>query len=252
MIGRTDALDVPDEIDNTERGCGHLQGNATYVRSDVEALSSEDGEVPRFVELDEPVEFREYSGRGAIIPGYQAFPGVAFSFAYANSGNTTTPPGEVAAHFDRLRDDRLVGDHYGEMVPAQATDLLMSVGESHWPTPEAYVDECRDLGLNLRIPSSPNKEPPVINPMRTRCWVIHPSGAGDGRAGIIGYGVLTRVVHTTGADATEDDPDVSTYAEEWAETGRVDLVDAGEAIPDDEGEDEESPDADLEDFGAGE
>lgn len=242
-----------DEIDNPERGCGHLEHNAAYVRSDVQALSAPDGEVPRFVTLDHPIEYREYSGRGAIIPGYEYFPGIQFGLAYSNSGYATTPTDELAAHYDRLCSDALTGDHYGEMVPAQALDLLMSVGETHWPTPGAFIEEVQEHGLNLRIPASPNKEPPVVSPMRTRCWVIHPSGVEDGRAGIIGYAVLTRTIYTTGADATADDPDIPTYAEEWAETGKVSLAEPGEPIPaeDDDGDDASAQLADFTDSEGG-
>lgn len=235
-----------EEIDNPERGCGHLEGNAAYVRSDVKALSSPDGEVPRFVVLEEPIEYREYSGRGAIIPGYEYFPGVEFSMAYKNSGYEVEPRGELQAHINRLHADRLVGDHYGEMRSARALDLLMSVGKTHWSSPGAFIEECQEHGLNLRIPAGPNHEPPVVNPMRTRCWVVHPEGAGEGRAGIIGYAVLTRAIFTTGDDVTADDPDVPTYAEEWAETGKVDLVTPEE--PQVEDGEEESPDAAIGDF----
>lgn len=236
-----------DEVDNPERGCGHLKNNASYVRSDVNALSSPDGDIPRFVVLDDPIEYREYSGRGAIIPGYEYFPGVQFSLAYLNNGHTTTPRDELEAHIDRHRSDRFVGEHYGEMEPARALDLLMSVGETNWATPGEFIEECQEDGLNLRIPASPNKEPPVVNPMRTRCWVIHPNGAGDGRAAIIGYAVLTRTIYTTGGEATADDPDIPSYVEDWAETGKVDLVTPAEPEFEDE-EEEESPDAAIGDY----
>lgn len=246
-----------EEMDNPERGCGHLEHNAAYVRSDVQAFSTPDGEIPRFVELDPPVEFREYSGRGAIIPGYKAFPGVEFSLAYLNSADeadepyTTRPAGELEDHIDRLRGDVLVGKHYGDMVPAQAVDLLMSVGETHWKEPEDYITECRKFGLNLRIPASPNKQPPIINPMRTRCWVVHPNAFPEKQksAGIIGYSVLTRTVYTVGADATEEDPDIPTYAEEWADTGRISLVTPGEPIPEEE---DSVQDQGLSEFAGGE
>lgn len=243
-----------EEIDNEERGCGHLQHNAAYVRSDVQALSAADGEVPRFVRLDQPVEYREHGGRGAIIPGWQAFPGIEFSLAYRNSGFTTTPAGEITAHLDRLSDGlhfggRFGGDHYGELIVAQATDLLMSVGATHWQTPDDYIEETRERGLNLKVPSGPNTAPPPINPMVTRCWIVHPNGVEEGRAGIIGYGVLTRCIYTTGPDASADDADLPQYAADLAETGSVSLVTPGEPVPAEEDE-EESPDASIGDFTA--
>lgn len=220
-----------EEIDNRKRGCGHLDHNATYVRSDLDALGSPEGEIPPWVTLTTPFEYREYGERGAIIPGWKAFPGVEFSLAYANSGGSTEPEGEINAHLGRLRSDRLLGDHYGECVPARATDLLMSVGKTHWPTPGDFIEEVQTRGLNLKVPSSPNRDPPVVNPMRTRCWVIHPNGKGDDRAAIIGYAVLTRTIYTTGENATAEDPDIPQYAKEWAETGMVDLATPGPEEP---------------------
>lgn len=234
-------------LDNEKRGCGHLDHNAAYVRADVNhaAFSGSGGEIPRFVALDEPVEYREYGDRGAIMPGWKPFPGAAFATAYVNEGHTTTPSNAIQNHHARLA-ERLSfdGEHYGELTAARAHDLLMSVGATHWQTPEGYIDECRRLGLNLKVPSSPNREPPVINPMRTRCWVVHPNGAGDGRAAIIGYAVLSRTVFTTGEDATEDDPDVPEYAREWAEVGRVNLTTPGKEVD----PEETTPDAALDDF----
>lgn len=233
-------------IDNKKRGCGHLDRNAAYVRSDVEALSEAGGDIPRFVELDQPVEYREHGERGAILPGWVAFPGVEFSLAYRNEGHTTTPPDEIDAHLDRLERLRFDGDHYGEITVANASDILMSVGATHWRTPEEYIEECRIMGLNLKVPTGPNREPPVVNPMVTRCWVIHPHGVGPDRAGIIGYAVLTRTIYTTGPNVTADDPDVPAYAREWAETGKVSL--ATPAEPEDQ---EPRPEADLLSFGRG-
>lgn len=233
-------------LDNEKRGCGHLKHNAAYVRSDVQALSSPEGEIPRFVELDQPVEYREYSGRGAILPGWGPFPGAEFGLAYRNEGFTTTPAGAIEEHHERLEHLEFDGDHYGEITVARSHDLLMSVGETHWQTPGSYIEECREMGLNLKIPSGPNNEPPVVNPFVTRCWVVHPNGVEDGRAGIIGYAVLTRTVFTTGEDATADDADIPKYAQEWAETGKVDLATPGEEVD----PEEEQPDAEIDDFAA--
>lgn len=234
-----------EEIPNEARGCGHLDHNAAYVRSDVHALSFEGGEIPTFVELEAPVEHREHSGRGAIIPGWERFPGLEFSLAYANEGYDTIPEGDIHDHLDRC-DERLGfggGEHYGEIVAARAFDIIMSVGETNWHTADNFIEECRRMGLNLKIPTGPNQPPPVVNPMRTRCWVVHPNGAGVDRAGIIGYAYLTRTIYTTGSDATADDPDVPTYAEEWAETGKVHLATPGEELSE-----EEANTASLEEF----
>lgn len=237
----TDALDkarddeTRETIDNKERGCGFLQANACYLRSDVTALSAADGEIPRFVELDDPVEYREHTGRGAIIPGWKAFPGNAFGKHYVADGRTTTPSDDIHEHAQRLWKFGFDGDHYANITSAQAHDVLMSVGASNWETPDDYVAECRDRGLNLRIPVSDNSPPPVVEPLRTRVWVIHPNGAGDSRPAIIGYAYVTRNVFTTGTDATDADPDVPGWAEDYADTRPdFDLVDRGDPIAEDD------------------
>jgi len=229
---REDILEAGHEetLDNMERGCGFLDHNASYVRSDVQ-LASADGVIPTFVELDEPIQYREYGQRGAIIVGLRDFPGVQFGWGYVNDGNTTTPAGAIPEHHRRLEDDlSLDGDHYGEITVAHASDILMSVGKTHWPTPEDFITECRNRGLNLKVPSGPTNEPPTVNPFATRCWVVHPNGAAPGRAAIIGYAVLTRVVFTAGEQATADDPDIPTYAADWYAEDKVDLATPGQPI----------------------
>lgn len=227
--------DGRESIDNRERGCGHLDPNACYIRTDLAALSDPDGELPVFVELDDPVEYREHTGRGAIIPGWKAFPGNSFGAHYVADDRTTTPEGDLVDHADRLFRHGFDGDHYAEITSARAIDVLVSVGASNWETPAEFVEECRDRGLNLKVPVSDSNPPPVIEPLRTRAWVIHPNGCGDGRPGIIGYSYLTRNVFTSGTNATDDDPDVPKWAEDYADTrGDVDIVDRGEPIGEDE------------------
>jgi len=231
-------------VDNRERGCGHLKPNSAYVRTDVAALSSPDGEIPPWVTLDDPIEYRENPGKGAIIPGYNAFPGNSFSLHYVANGGTTTPEGDIDDHIDRLRRWGFDGDHYGDITSAKAIDILMSVGKSNWETPEEFIEESRDRGLNLKIPVSSRQEPPIVEPLRTRCWVIHPHGCGENRPGIIGYAYLTRVIYTSGTKATDEDPDIPKWAENFAKTGRLDVVDRGEPIA----EDEDVPETTLENF----
>lgn len=229
--GRPDADEGGREsVDNRERGCGHLKPNSAYVRSDVTALSGPDGSIPRFVELDDPVEYREHNGKGAIIPGYVAFPGTSFDKHYVADGRTTTPSGDIDDHHKRLSRHGFDGKHYGEITSARATDLLMSVGKTNWESPEDFVNETRERGLNLKIPVSDRQEPPEVEPLRTRVWVIHPHGCGENRPGIIGYAYLTRVMFTTGTKATADDPDIPTWASEYAASGKFDVVDRGEPI----------------------
>ena len=247
--------DERETIDNRERGCGHLKPTSAYVRTDVAALSGPSGEIPRFVELDDPVEYREHTGKGAIIPGWVAFPGNAFSLHYAADGRTTTPAGDIHDHIERLSRYGFDGDHYGDITSARSIDLLMSVGKTNWETPDEFVDECVDRGLNLKIPVSDRQEPPVIEPLRTRCWVIHPHGCGEGRPGIIGYSYLTRTVFTTGTKATAEDPDIPAWAADYAAAGKFEVVDRGEPIAETDGgatttlEDFEVSDApDVEDY----
>ena len=231
--------DDRESIDNRERGCGHLDSNACYLRSDLAALGSPDGDIPPFVEFDDPVEYREHTGRGAIIPGFKAFPGNSFTLHYDADGGTTTPEGDIHDHIERLSKCGFDGDHYADITSARSIDVLMSVGVSNYETPEEYIDECRSRGLNLKIPVSNKQEPPVVEPLRTRVFVIHPNGAGEGRPAIIGYAYVTRNVFTTGTDADQDDPDVPKWAENYAKT-RPDfyLVDRGEPIGEDEMVDE--------------
>jgi hypothetical protein len=235
VLGKATDGDERESIDNRERGCGHLKPQSCYIRSDVAALSAEGGEIPRFVELDEPVEYREHTGRGAIIPGWKAFPGNSFAAHYHADGNTTTPGEDIPDHFDRLSRYGFDGDHYADITSARSHDVLMSVGATNWETPEDYIEECRDRGLNLKIPVSDSNPPPVIEPLRTRVWVIHPNGAGDSRPAIIGYAYVTRNVFTTGTEATEEDPDVPGWAEDY-DTVRddVDIVEPGDPISEDD------------------
>lgn len=235
VLGQATDGDERESIDNRERGCGHLKPQSCYVRSDVSALSAEGGEIPRFVELDEPVEYREHTGRGAIIPGWKKFPGNSFAAHYDADGKTTTPPGDIPGHFDRLNRFGFDGDHYADITSARSHDILMSVGASNWETPDEYVEECRARGLNLKIGVSDSSPPPVIEPLRTRVWVIHPNGAGEGRAAIIGYAYVTRNVFTTGVEATEDDADVPGWAEDFAKIrDDFDVVDPGDPIAEDD------------------
>jgi len=235
MLDKARDGDGRESIDNRERGCGHLKPNACYIRSDLAALGAPDGEIPPFVEFDDPIEYREHTGRGAIIPGFKAFPGNSFLKHYRGDGRTTTPKGDIDDHFDRLDRHGFDGDHYADMTSTRAIDVLMSVGVSNYESPDEYIEECRTRGLNLKIPVSNNQAPPVIEPLRTRVFVIHPHGCGENRPGIIGYAYVTRNVFTTGTKATGDDPDIPKWAENYASTRPdFDVVDRGDPIGEDE------------------
>lgn len=227
----SDGITGRETLENKERGCGFLQPNKGYIRTDVDALSAPGGDIPRFVMLDDPVEYRTGDTQGAIIPGYKRFPGLKFALAYHAGGGTTTPSGDIDDALARRRQYGFDGDYYTDITVARAHDLLLSVGKSHWATPEDYVTETRRRGCNLAIPISKSNEPPPIVPLRTRAWIIHPHGYDEGHPAIIGYAYLTRVVYTTGTNATESDPDVPGNVEEWATVGKVDLVDRGDPHP---------------------
>lgn len=51
------------------------------------------------------------------------------------------------------------------------TDLLMWVGEQHYPWPHDFSDEVKAVGLSKRVAESAI---PLIEPGRTRLAVIHP------------------------------------------------------------------------------
>lgn len=151
------------------------------------------------------------------------------------------PPLEVERHVKRLqndvdRDGPFV-DHVGEMRVARAHDMLIWVGESYYDTPESFLTECREHGLSKAIPVSKNQEPPVINPGRTRLFLIHPHAVETGHdpdtgeptfePGIIGYAYVTRVIYT-GADTGDGDVDFPEWAQEQADADRMDLVEVGE------------------------
>ena len=59
-------------IDNPKRGCGHLKGNAMYLRADTHP----DGTLPAFVVLTPPQLFVERHFRG-----WKPFQGLAFCIA---------------------------------------------------------------------------------------------------------------------------------------------------------------------------
>lgn len=159
------------------------------------------------------------------------------------------PPLEVHRHVRRLKDDSERDGPFphsvGEMRSARAHDLLMWVGESYYDTPEDFLSECRQHGLSKAIPTSKNQEPPVINPGRTRVFLIHPRAVERGpdretgdmmyEAGIIGYAYVTRVIYT-GSSTGDGDVDFPEWAQEQAFAGRMDLVEIGEAIPEERAE----------------
>lgn len=232
-------------IDNRERGCGHLEHEKAYLRAD---LSREDGSLPPFVEFERPIPHLEIEKN---IRGWENFPGIQFELAVPVN---TFPEDEIYRHLNRLSNIES-GEHVGEMDSAQAHDLLMGVGATHYPTPEDFIEECRHRGLNKAIPVSENKKPPVVLPGRTRVFLYHPRAItrepeeedGDPRyyGGIIGYSYLTRVVWTE----PEDDDMVPEYIKEYMQQGRMEMVRPG---PERDSEEEPPEDqSSFDEFAAG-
>lgn len=158
------------------------------------------------------------------------------------------PPLEGRRHVERLKTDAdrghpgVAGQHVGELRVARSHDLLMHVGASYYPEPSDFIDECKTHGLSKAIPVSETQEPPVINPGRTRVFIVHPTavpaagGSYDvteestaGVPGIIGYAYVTRCIYT--ATTVNGRPEFPEWAEEHADSGRMDLVEIGEREP---------------------
>jgi hypothetical protein len=159
----------------------------------------------------------------------------------AAGGFTTDPPLEINRHLRRLETDAEGGgdggSHLGEMRVARAHDLLMHVGKSYYHEPQDFIEECRAQGLSKAIPVSEHQQPPVINPGRTRVFLIHPRACPAGHdedgnpvytAGLIGYCYVTRCVYT-GVD-TGAGTDWPEFAKQYAENGLCDLVKIGERV----------------------
>lgn len=264
--------DGGETLNNEERGCGHLDEGKGYLRSDVTGPGG--GTLPPIVEVpnEKRVPFKEEHFRT-----WKHFPGIQFELAMIEEASHLEPEGaspmeyvaaiknggmhdgELWEHLKRLSgsayplDNGLGGgDHYGTMRVTKAHDLIMWVGETYYPTPEEYIEETRQRGLNKAISMSTRNPPPVIDPGRTRLFLIHPKGIDnypekdedelkelgideDDRytPAIIGYAYLTRCIYTEDADGR-----VPEYIENWEATGKVDIVDVGREISKEEMENE--------------
>jgi hypothetical protein len=251
--------DEIETIPNPERGCGFLKQGKAYLRSDV----GTGGHLPAFVAFEEPIPFKEDRKRS-----YKQFPGIQFELAVTGAGGLTetSPPDEVTAHIERLSFDRTTGRTAGEMVEFHSHDLLMSVGKTHYETPEEFINEARVHGVNKAVSVTSGNEPPAINPGRTRLFLIHPNAVevtetrleeqevektetvelpnGDEKTvtytetemveveeaeyvpGIIGYTYLTRCIYTEDADGN-----VPKYIQDYEATGGLDVVQTGDPVP---------------------
>lgn len=251
--------DETEALPNPERGCGYLKQGKAYLRADV----GTDGRLPAFVEFEEPIPFKEDRKRS-----YKKFPGIQFEMSVTGEAGLTrtNPPHEVQNHLDRLMADRPTGTTAGEMASFHSHDLLMSVGKTHYDTAEEFTAEAKVHGVNKAISVTSGNEPPVVNPGRTRLFLIHPRAVevtkteraieevektetvelpnGDTQTvsyteeevveaevkdyvpGVFGYTYLTRVVYTEDADGN-----VPKYIQDYEATGALDVVDVGEPVP---------------------
>lgn len=108
---------------------------------------------------------------------------------------STDPPGEVWRHIVRSVGSA-EGDHAGDMEAFRSRDLYMHIGASYYETPEEFIQEVEEQGLSKAIPVSETQEPPVIQPGKTRLFLVHPDACEDETPGIIGYVYLSRTVYT--------------------------------------------------------
>lgn len=268
---KTDPETGREQLANPQRGCGFLKEEKAYIRTD--PVRSEDGEIPAFVEFETPIPYKE-----GTLRSYQQFDGLAFQRSLKPTFRTI-PKDDLSDLWDRYENSES-GDHWGAITTSYSMDLLMWVGETYYDDPREFIQESRRFGLNKAIPVSKRQEPPVINPMKTRVFCVHPTAyrvydqpvteenedgeqvavtdedgdpetervrvsyrddpndLGDDDdaddplktiAGVIGYSYLTRVVWT----APSDD-DIPRWAEQYQDTGQLDIVDVGEKVPEDD------------------
>lgn len=255
--------DEREGVPDPERGCGHLEPGKAYLRSDL----SLNGDLPAFVEFDEPILYKENRSRS-----YQYFPGNQFELSVTgDSGiSSTVPEDEIHEHLDRLEHDRPTGTTAGEMRVFRASDMIMSVGKTHYPTAESFIEEAKEHGVNKAISVTSRNEPPIINPGRTKVYLIHPKAVettvgktkmkevtkveeielptGETRQveytdteevqvddssfvpGVIGYCYATRVIYTE-----DEDKNIPQYVQDYEAIGSLDVVKIG---TEDENEDD--------------
>ena len=209
----SNANNQPDDeietIDNPERGCGFLKDGAAYFKSDV----APGGNLPAFVEFEDPVVFKEDNKRS-----YLKFPGNQFELAVTGDGGMTetNPEGEIWEHLDRLSQDRPTGTTAGEMVEFQAHDYLLSVGKTYYETAQDFIDEAKVHGVSKGISVTSGNAPPAINPGRSKLYLIHPNAV-----------EVERDVETTGGEMKSGDELLSVDGEPV----EGDVQDPGDDVP---------------------
>ena len=201
--------DAIETIDNPERGCGYMEDGKAYLKADTGA----GGDLPAFVRFTQPVPFKENRKRS-----YTRFPGVQFELGVTGSaGMTETDPAdEIQNHIDRMMNDRPTGETAGEMIEFQSQDLLLSVGKTHYPDVDGFVNEARVHGVSKAISVTSGNQPPEVNPGRTRLFLIHPNAV-----------EVERDVETTGGEMKSGDELLSVDGEPV----EGDVQDPGDDVP---------------------
>lgn len=271
-------------IPNKERGCGFLQPNKAYIRSD----ASRFGALPAFVKFTEPVEpekfidefaYKEGEPRGwmkidstkfelahqddiryELLPKSYTEEGIAFLIAASDSeyeDREDVPDSEIERHLDRLRWYDEDEDQLGSMKTWQAHDIMMRVGASHYPEPEDFIQECVTQGLNKAIASGSNTPFPKVVEGRTKLYVVHPNALeyevdaeddpeveADTKT-VRKQGVIGYVYLTRVIYTEDEDGKVPDWMKEREQAkDYVDIVEIGEKIP----EEEDRPEQELENF----
>jgi len=102
----------------------------------------------------------------------------------------------------------------------------MWVGESYYPTPQDFIDECHKYGLSKKIAVTKGGAPPTLWSGRTKLYIIHPKAIELGKdrflPRVIGYVYLNEVIYTHKKGVT--DPK---WVKDLAAAGQVDIVDIG-------------------------
>lgn len=240
---------------NPLRGCGHLKEDAMYLRSELDP----DGFLPAFVRFTPPVMWLDQHFRG-----WKAFQGIQWQWAFRPLETVEGdhhalmrnwerwcfdgerpddvpdpvdrgPHDEFMRHLSRLEWDHLVqgplvNQDLGHHTVAWAPDLIMWVGGSYYPGPEAFIQEVMRYGLNKRLAMT---KPPTVVPGITRLFLGHLEcpmiGMDRLHPALFGYSYITQAVVYT---VPEQRKRIPKWLTDEIDLGRVTPVRIGPAEPD--------------------
>jgi len=97
------------KIDNPKRGCGFLKENAMYLKADVHAL----GNLPAFVEYENPVPYMEQHYRG-----YKFFNSLQWEIAVSNETFGQEAKKEWTSFMARLNESEKENGRIIKYVPS--------------------------------------------------------------------------------------------------------------------------------------